>query len=90
MSGISVNKEGLQAALSNFESISGSISGNFTTIKTNLESIERNWLGPEHDSAASDKANAEENMQKALDTLANMEGAIAKLSANANKISYNG
>ena len=60
------------------------------TIRECLDTIDNNWTGPEHDNAAQDKKNAEENMDKAVTTINSMNGAIAKLSTNANKISYNG
>lgn len=90
MSEISVSKSGLQEATQQFEGICTNILANIKTITESLEIIDRNWTGPEHNNAAADKKNAEENMDKAIATINSMNGAIAKLSTNANKISYNG
>ncbi len=88
--GISVNKEGLSSALSTFGEISSSLSTEIQKIKDNLAIIEQNWSGTEHDNAATDRALAEADLSKALDNITNMNTAIGKLSANANKIQYNG
>ena len=90
MSGISVSKTGLVTATSNFASIYGTVTTQIKSVRESLETIEANWTGPEHDAASADKTNAEENMTKAESTISSMNGAIAQLSANAGKISYNG
>ena len=88
MSGISVSKQGLLTATTNFASIAGIVTTQIGKIEESLGTIEANWSGPEHDDAAKDKENAEGNMTKAKDTISSMNGAIAQLSANADKINY--
>ncbi len=90
MSGITVSKTGLGTALSNYQTLSSGLSTQITEIQKALETIEKNWTGPEHNAAASDRTNAEGNMKEAVTILGNMEEAVTKLSANANKIEYNG
>ena len=53
--GISFNKTGLSEAVSSFDEIAKKISDEITKIRTNLETIDTNWKGAEHDSASSDK-----------------------------------
>ena len=90
MSGISVDKAKLGTALSNYQTLSSNLTTKIGEIRTALDVIEKNWSGPEHNAAASDKENAETNMKDAIEILGNMETAVTKLSANANKIEYNG
>ena len=89
MSEISVSKAGLEEATGQFEEICKNILSQIQVITDSLGTIDSNWSGPEHNNAVQDKKNAEDNMEKAINTINSMNGAIAKLSTNANKISYN-
>lgn len=86
---ISFSKEGLAASLENFQSIRTNISNEIDKITASLEVIDRNWTGPEHDSASKDKTNAEENMKKAKNITDSMNETLETIERNANKISYN-
>ena len=55
MSGISVDKAKLGTALSNYQTLSSNLTTKIGEIRTALDVIERNWSGPEHNAAASDK-----------------------------------
>ena len=88
--GISFSKEGLASAASDFGELQSKITTNINVILSSLETIDSNWSGPEHSSAASDKINAEENLRKAEETINNMNEALSKLSTNASNVSYNG
>ena len=88
--GVSFSKEGLASAVSNFDEIATTISDEIGKIKANLEVIDNNWKGPEHDSASYDKSTAETNMDEALNIISNMSSGVTALSNNANKVSYNG
>ena len=88
--GISFSKEGLGTALTSFQEIESSIVTELDGIISNLEIIDGNWTGPEHDSAKTDKITAEENMNTAKKIIAEMDATLAKIKANAEKISYNG
>jgi len=89
-SGISFSKEGLASAAGEFSDLQSKIDGEITKIVNSLEIIDSNWSGPEHDAASADKANAENNIQTARETIQNMNGALAQLSTNAGNVSYNG
>ena len=90
MGQISLNKEGLASAASKFAEEKKSITTVLGKIKTSLINIDAQWSGPEHDTAIKDKDGALDNMSKANEIVANMDGALSQLSANAQKISYNG
>ena len=88
--GISFSKEALANAKDEFDEIQTSIENSIKIIEESLETIERNWSGPEHNSASSDKSMAEDNLNNAKEIIGNMNGALVEISANANKVSYNG
>ena len=90
MGEISLSKEGLATVAANFGESKESINTTLEKIKSSLSIIDAQWSGPEHDTAIKDKEGALENMNKAQEIVANMEGALNQLSANAGKISYNG
>lgn len=87
---ISFSKSDLATAANNFGSIKTKVITEIENIKANLETIDTNWSGPEHNAASNDKNSAASNLQKAKDIINNLEGALAQLSSNANKVSYNG
>ena len=75
--GISFDKVGLKAATNQFEALMANLNGKIAKIRDDLGVIENNWTGPIHDNEAKDdKANAEDNMDKAEQTILNMNGAI--------------
>ena len=88
--GISFSKEGLASAASEFSDLQSKIDSEITKIVSSLEIIDSNWSGPEHEAASADKANAENNIQTARETIKNMNGALSQLSINAGNVSYNG
>lgn len=87
---ISFSKDGIKAASGSFSEIGAGIALEIDKIKADLETIDTNWTGPEHDSASTDKTNAESNLQKSKEIIASMDGALIKLASNAKKVSYNG
>ena len=87
--GISFSKEKLATALQNFDEIKDSSVNFITKIEEELEIIETNWKGPEHDEASSDKDNAIQNLKKAKDMLNSMSLSITQLNTNAKNVSYN-
>ncbi len=88
MAGISFSKEGLSGASSSFNEIGSNIITEIGKIQADLQIIESNWSGPQHDVASADRDSAEKNLQDAKNSITNMDEALGKLSENAGKVEY--